>query len=130
MDPVAGLFDTEFANLLKNVSAELVRYTPEHFKIIHCTVRSEGSNDRLSYRMFCPQYPDQGTETVSNGVQSAMRRLVAHWSGGARRFPGMRITIEIQPDNSIKNRFETAAGAWSGWRRRGGVWETSFHSPQ
>jgi len=105
MDPVAGLFDTEFLEHMKKVSGELVRYTPEHFKTIHCTVRPEGSNDRLSFRIFCPQYPDEGTDTVNDGVRNAMRQLVAHWSGGTRPFPGMRITVEIQPDGSARNNF-------------------------
>jgi hypothetical protein len=119
MDPAAGLFDPQFATLLQKVSAELVRYTPEHFKRIHCTVRQRGANGPLAYSISCPEYPDEGTEKVNQGVQNAMEELVRYWTRDGAGFPGMKIILDIQPDGSIKNHFELLRNGESTMARPG-----------
>lgn len=101
-DP-GGLFDMEWLSLMNAVGDALIRYTPEHFKTIVCTVRLEGN--RLHYDIGCPQYPDEGTTDPSEQLHQAMTRLVTYKlkRGG---FPGMKFTIQIQPDGAARTHAE------------------------
>lgn len=95
-----GLFDMEWLALMNAVSSALVRYTPEHFKTIECTVRAEGN--RLFYEIGCPDFPDEGTTEPGKDVHQAMSRLVAHKMRDGAAFPGMRFVVQVQSDGSAQ----------------------------
>ena len=108
MNPPFGLFDQEWAALMQRVTRELVQYTPEHFKVIHCEIRMEvevGAR-RVFYRIVCPDYPDEWTDKPGDALHAATSTLIQYWLQHNASFPGMRIVVEIQPDNSMRNRFE------------------------
>ena len=105
---LGGLFDDAWIGLLGNLSTALVAYTPEHFKTIHCVVRSqlEGKQRRLFYEITCPDFPDEGSEDPNEDVHQATSKMIAYWTRDGAEFPGMKIVVEVQPDGTTSNHFE------------------------
>jgi hypothetical protein len=100
----AGLFDPAVGDLFREATAALIEFTPEHLKMIHCTVRPvmERGQPGLAYEISCPDFPDQGTTRVNARVHEAMTRL-AQYLSSIGRFTGAEITVQQQPDGSWRN---------------------------
>lgn len=118
MLPRLGLFDQEWMRLMNWLSLGLVHLTPEHWRAIHCFVRSRGEGEarQLAYAITCPEYPDQGTDKPSSEVHDAVCELIRYYTREGSPFAGIRIIVEIQPNNSLKNRFTLVPapeGTWS-----------------
>jgi hypothetical protein len=99
-----GALDMEWLSLMKAVSAALVRYTPEHFKTIECTVRAQDS--RLFYEIGCPEYPGEGTTDPDENLHQAMSRLLAYKMKCGAANPSMRFVVQVQSDGSARTHAE------------------------
>jgi hypothetical protein len=89
---------------LNAVSAALVRYTPEHFETIECTVRARGN--RLFYEIGCPDYPDDGTTEPGQNVHQAMSSLFAYKMKSDGPIPGIKFTVQVQADGTAQTHAE------------------------
>jgi hypothetical protein len=99
-----GALDPEWLSLVNAVSAALVRYAPEHFKTIECTVRAQ--ENRLFYEIGCPQYPDEGTTEPGENLHQAMSRLLAYKMKCGATNPAMRFVVQVQNDGSARTHAE------------------------
>jgi hypothetical protein len=118
MMPSLELIDQEWMRLMNRVVRGLVHRTPEQWRVIHCFVRSRGEGEarQLAYAITCPDFPAQGTDKPGSEVHDAVCDLIRYYTRGDKPFAGMRIIVEIQPDNSLKNRFALVPapeGTWS-----------------
>jgi hypothetical protein len=95
----------EYLTILQELVNALIRYTPEHFKTIHCTVTAglEHGQHALFYEISCPEYPDQGTTDPSAEVHRAASKLLALSLNSESKFPGYKLVLTEQPDGSWKN---------------------------
>lgn len=105
MTPPGGPFDAELFALFQELTGALIQYPPAHFKNIHCTIRPAGSAE-LSYEIFCPAFPDEGTTKPNARVAGAAEALRTYWVREGALFPGVRVELTQQPDGQWKNRVE------------------------
>jgi hypothetical protein len=105
MDNVAS---PQWIAAMSRVARELVKYTPEHFKLIRCEVRSrDGEAGReLVYKIVCPDFPDEWSDTPGKDLHAAFCDLMRYWERGGAPFPGIRIIVEVFPDGRWQNSFE------------------------
>ncbi|AWM35890.1 hypothetical protein GobsT_63790 [Gemmata obscuriglobus] len=116
MNPLDSLADPRWTAALTRVAHELVKYTPEHFKLIRCEIRSrDGEAGReLVYTIICPDFPDEWSDTPGKDLHAATCDLVRCYERGGAPFPGMRIVIEVFPDGRWRNGFELLPGVTDG----------------
>jgi len=103
--PADGPFDPQLFTLFKELTAALIAYTPPHFKNVQCTVTvglKEGQK-ALFYDIQCPQFPDEGTNVVSDQVQKAATALVQFWTQEGVPFPGLQVSLTQRPDGTWEN---------------------------
>jgi hypothetical protein len=86
--------------LIGELNAALIAYTPAHFAVICCeiTLGSEGGRPALFYRIECPQYPDEGTTSPNDRVHAAASEVVRAMTTRGRDFPGVAIRLELKKD--------------------------------
>jgi hypothetical protein len=108
MNPLDSLADPQWLAAMSRVARELVKYTPEHFKLIQCEVRSrDGEAGReLVYRIVCPDFPDEWSDTPGKDLHAATCDLVRYYEHAGASFPGVRIVVEVLPDGRWRNNFE------------------------
>ncbi|MCI0461650.1 MAG: hypothetical protein L0Z62_32265, partial [Gemmataceae bacterium] len=97
---------------MSRVARELVKYTPEHFKLIRCEVRSRGEDAgrELVYKIICPDFPDEWTDTPGKDLHTATCDLVRCYELGGASFPGVLIVVEVFADGRWRNSFELLSG--------------------
>ena len=117
MDPRFGLFDANWMQHMKQVAAALVHYTPKEWQQIHCFVRTrgEGNTRELAYAITCPDHPDDGTSEPGKDVHKAMCDLIRYYTREGAPFAGIRVVVEIQPDNTFRNRFSLVPAPEGTW---------------
>jgi hypothetical protein len=88
--------------ILQELTAALVDYTPPSFEVICCTITEgvEQGQRALFYDIQCPSCPDDGTNVVNDRVHAAATRLVRDMAPAAGTFPGVSLRLELQPDGS------------------------------
>jgi hypothetical protein len=92
----------ERMEILQELTAALVDYTPSTFDVICCGI-VEGIEDgqrALFYDIECPSFPDDGTNVVNDRVHAAATRLVRHMAPAEGTFPGIALRLEQQKDGS------------------------------
>ena len=96
----------ERMEILRELTAALVAYTPPSFDVICCGI-VEGIEDgqrALFYDIQCPSLPDEGTNVVNDRVHAAATRLVRHMAPAEGTFPGMALRLEQQKDGSWRHK--------------------------
>lgn len=92
----------ERMELLQELTAALVAYTPPSFDVICCDITEgiEQGQRALFYDIRCPRYPEEGTTVVNDRVHSAATRLVRHMAPAEGTFAGISLRLEQQKDGS------------------------------
>jgi hypothetical protein len=99
-----GALDMEWLSLMNAVGAALVRFTPEHFKTSECTVRTR--DNRLFYKIGCPEYPNEGTTEPGENLHQAMSRLLAYKIKCGAADPSMRFVVQVQNGGTARTHAE------------------------
>ena len=91
--------------LLRELGAALIAYTPPSFETINCEITEglEQGQRALFYKISCPQFPEDGTDTVNDRVHNAATRLVQHMAPAQGTFPGIAVTLTLQQDGSWRH---------------------------
>ncbi len=114
-DPLAHLTAGLPMDLVRELNAALIAYTPAHFEVICCeiTLATEGGKPALYYQIECPQFPQEGTTSPNDRVHAAATRVVQAMTTRGRDFPGIAIRLELQKDGEWRAnlRLLTAATA-------------------
>lgn len=105
MAPPGGPFDPQLLALFQELTGALIQFTPEHFQTIHCTIRPAGGEE-LSYEIFSPAHPEEGTTRPNARVAAAAEALRDYWTRDGALFPGLRIQLMQQPNGEWRNRVE------------------------
>ena len=105
--------DDERMQILQEVTAALVAYTPPSFDIICCEI-TEGvaqGERALFYNIQCPNFPDDGTSVVNDRVHQAATRLVRQMAPADGAFPGIALRLEQQKDGTWRHSMKVMSKA-------------------
>jgi hypothetical protein len=92
----------ERMEILQELTAALVAYTPPSFDVICCAITEgvEQGQRALFYDIGCPSLPDEGTTVVNDRVHAAATRLVRDIAPATGTFPGVSLRLELQQDGT------------------------------
>jgi hypothetical protein len=104
-----GILTSDRTTAIEELTAALIQYTPSHFKNIHCTIKEgvEQGKRALFYQIESPEFPGDGTTVVNDRVHAAATLLIQQLAPGQGTFAGLRIKLNLQPDNSWKRSVES-----------------------
>jgi hypothetical protein len=115
--PAEALLDLaggdERMEMLQELTAALVAYTPPSFDVICCAITEgvEHGQRALFYDIQCPTFPDDGTTVVNDRVHVAATRLVRDIAPAAGTFPGVSLRLELQKDGTWRQSMTLLAQA-------------------
>jgi hypothetical protein len=101
-DLTAGVMEIEPLDLVQELNAALIAYTPPNFEVICCAITqgTEQGQPALFYNIQCPQFPADGTTVVNDRVHRAATRLVREMTPLGGVFRGLAIELELQADGT------------------------------
>ena len=104
-DLMGGVIEIESMDIIRELNAALIAYTPPQFEVIDCQIRlgDQDGKPALFYNINCPQFPDEGTTVVNDRVHSAATRLVREMTPQGSVFPGIALHLELQKDGSWRH---------------------------
>jgi hypothetical protein len=101
-DLMAGVMEIEPLDVVRELQAALIEYTPADFETIICEITqgTEQGQPALFYNIQCPQFPADGTTVVNDRVHSAATRLVREMTPPGSVFGGIAVRLELQGDGT------------------------------